>query len=353
MSASNTGGLRQGFGITRTGSANTVCHTNNSQHLNLLAEIAQWRQLLTDGNVQSICRIRHANGQWRWIESSGSASERQGRRVFVIVSRDITERRRLEAQFLQSQKMESVGRLAGGIAHDFNNLLTAITGYTGLALDALPTDHIARSDLQEIQRAADRAARLTNQLLSFARKRVIALSIFSLNDLIRDMESLLRRLIGEEVVLIIQLDALLGPIRADPSQIEQVLVNLVVNARDAMLTGGTLTITTSDAWLDAAYARHHVGATAGAYALLSVSDTGMGMSPEVQAHGWRPATGLSSSTAAISGSPVRSAGVPPSAYIFHASMAQQICCRVAVSRHGCHAVERRCCWSKMSRRCGR
>ncbi len=110
--------------------------------------------------------------------------------MFVIVSRDITERRRLEAQFLQSQKMESVGRLAGGIAHDFNNLLTAITGYTSLALEALPADHLAHSDLQEIQRAADRAANLTNQLLSFARKRVIAPSIFSLNDLIRGMESL-------------------------------------------------------------------------------------------------------------------------------------------------------------------
>jgi two-component system cell cycle sensor histidine kinase/response regulator CckA len=250
--------------------------------------ISQWRQLLSDGQVQSVCRIRHANGEWRWIESSGRASERQGRRVLVIVSRDITERRRLEAQFLQSQKMESVGRLAGGIAHDFNNLLTAITGYTELALDAIPAEHPAHSDLHEIQRAADRAASLTNQLLSFARKRVIAPSIFSLNDLIGGMETLLRRLVGEEVVLMIHPDAQLGPVRADPGQIEQVLINLVVNARDAMPTGGSLIISTANVRFDAAYARQHAGATAGAHVLLSVTDTGMGMSPEVQAHIFEP-----------------------------------------------------------------
>jgi two-component system, cell cycle sensor histidine kinase and response regulator CckA len=252
--------------------------------------ISKWRQLLAqaDGSIQASCRIRDVHGQWYWIESSGSASERQGRRVFVIVSRDITERRRLEAQFLQSQKMESVGRLAGGIAHDFNNLLTAITGYTDLAMDSLPNHHPAYSDLQEIQRAADRAAGLTNQLLSFARKRVIASSIFSLNDLVRDMEGLLRRLIGEEHVVVIQLDTLLGPVRADPSQIEQVLINLVVNACDAMPSGGTLTITTSDAQLDADYARQHAGAAAGRYALVSVSDTGTGIPPEVQPHIFEP-----------------------------------------------------------------
>jgi PAS domain S-box-containing protein len=250
--------------------------------------LQQWQQLLSEGSVQSTCRIRDVNGEWRWIESSGSATERQGRRVFVLVSRDITERRRLEAQFLQAQKMESVGRLAGGIAHDFNNLLTAITGYTDLALDALPADHPAHSDLHEIHRAADRAASLTRQLLAFARKQVIAPSIFSLNDLIHNMEGLLRRLIDEEVALLIQPDAQLGPIQADPSQIEQVLINLVVNACDAMPTGGALTIATSNVRLDAAYARQHAGATAGAYALFSVSDTGMGIPPEAQAHIFEP-----------------------------------------------------------------
>jgi signal transduction histidine kinase len=142
--------------------------------------------------------------------------------------------------------------------------------------------------LQEIQHAANRAAALTNQLLSFARKWVIAPSILSLNDLIRDIESLLRRLIGEEIVLVTRTDTLLGPIRADPGQVEQVLVNLVVNARDAMPTSGTLTIATSDAPLDIAYARQHAGVTAGTYALLSVSDTGVGMSHEVQAHIFEP-----------------------------------------------------------------
>src|SRR5262249_15692353 len=119
--------------------------------------IVQWRQLLADGSVQAVCRIRDADGEWRWIDSSGSTSERQGRAVFLSCACDITERRRLEAQFFQSQKMESIGRLAGGIAHDFNNLLTAITGYTSLALDVLPSDHMAHADLLEIRRAADRA----------------------------------------------------------------------------------------------------------------------------------------------------------------------------------------------------
>ncbi|HEU5103663.1 MAG TPA: PAS domain S-box protein [Roseiflexaceae bacterium] len=250
--------------------------------------IRQWRQLLAEGSVQAICRIRDASGEWHWIESSGSASERQGQHVFVIVSRDITERRQLEAQFLQAQKMESIGRLAGGVAHDFNNLLTAITGYTGLALDALPADHVARSDLLEIQRASDRAAALTNQLLSFARKRVIAPSIFSFNDLIFGMESLLRRLLGEEVTLMLQPAAHLGLIRADPGQIEQVLINLAVNARDAMPDGGTLTIATADVQIDDVYARSHAGAMSGAYALLSVSDTGVGMPREIQAHIFEP-----------------------------------------------------------------
>ncbi len=250
--------------------------------------IPQWRQLLAEGSVQAICRIRDAGGQWHWIESSGSASERQGRHVFVIVSRDITERRRLEAQFLQAQKMESIGRLAGGVAHDFNNLLTAITGYTELALDALPAAHAAHADLLEIQRAAERAAALTNQLLSFARKRVIAPSTFSFNDLIFGMESLLRRLLGEEIVLVLQLTPQLGLVRADPGQIEQVLINLAVNARDAMPGGGTLTITTADAWFDDAYARGQAGVAPGAYAQLSVSDTGIGMPREIQAHIFEP-----------------------------------------------------------------
>jgi signal transduction histidine kinase/CheY-like chemotaxis protein len=252
------------------------------------ALITEWRQLLAEVSVQAVCRIRDAHGEWHWIESSGSASERQGRRVFVIVSRDTTERRRLEAQFLQAQKMESIGRLAGGVAHDFNNLLTAITGYAGLALDVLPSEHQAHADLLEIQRAAARAAGLTNQLLSFARKRVIEPSNFSFNDLIFDMESLLRRLLGAEIALVIQPAAHLGLVRADPGQIEQVLINLVVNARDAMPAGGTLMIATADATLDDAYARQHAGAIVGAYTLLSVSDTGIGMPREIQAHVFEP-----------------------------------------------------------------
>jgi two-component system cell cycle sensor histidine kinase/response regulator CckA len=203
-------------------------------------------------------------------------------------SNDITEYKRLEDHLRQSQKIEAIGTLAGGIAHDFNNLLTAITGYTALAQDTLPPNHAAHADLRESQRAAERASTLTSQLLAFARKRVIEPSVFSLNDLILDMESLLRRLIGEDIALLMRPSASLGLVRADPGQIEQVLVNLVVNARDAMPDGGTLIVTTADAPLDEAYAHQHVGAIAGAYVRLSVRDTGIGMSREVQAHVFEP-----------------------------------------------------------------
>jgi PAS domain S-box-containing protein len=204
------------------------------------------------------------------------------------VARDITERKRLEAQLLQAQKMESVGRLAGGIAHDFNNLLTAISGYTDLAHAALPADHPVRSDLDEIQKAARRAATLTRQLLAFARKQPIEPHILNLNDLLREMDKLLRRVIGENIDLVTQPAADLGQVIADPGQIEQVLINLAVNARDAMAEGGKLTIETHNVRLDAAYSRGHVSVTEGPYVLLAVSDTGAGMDAEVQSHMFEP-----------------------------------------------------------------
>src|SRR5262249_18025971 len=194
-----------------------------------------------------------------------------------VVVRDITNRRRLEAQLLQSRKMESIGRLAGGVAHDFNNLLTAIIGYAQLALDSLPASAQERADLHEIHHAATSAAQLTRQLLAFARQQRIEPRVFDANDLLAGLDKLLRRLIGEDIELVMLAAPDLGLIRADAGQIEQVLINLAVNARDAMPEGGKLTIKTANIQLDQEYARGHIGVEPGAYVLLVVSDTGIGI----------------------------------------------------------------------------
>jgi two-component system, cell cycle sensor histidine kinase and response regulator CckA len=205
-----------------------------------------------------------------------------------IVIRDITHRRRLESQLLQAQKMESVGRLAGGIAHDFNNLLTAIMGYAELSLDTLPPDAREREDQQEISKAAQSAAALTRQLLAFARRQTIEPRVFNPNDLLHDIDRLLRRLIGENIELVTQPTANLGLVRADPGQIEQVLVNLAVNARDAMPEGGKLTIETANIMLDQEYAYTHVGVLPGRYVMMIVSDTGVGMEEAIRSHIFEP-----------------------------------------------------------------
>jgi two-component system cell cycle sensor histidine kinase/response regulator CckA len=240
----------------------------------------QFLRIATNGTAQATYRVRHADGSWRWIEVQATAITQQGRSYAVAVGRDITERKRLEDQFLQAQKMESVGRLAGGLAHDFNNLLTAIMGNLELALDALPSDHIARDDLGEIQKATDRAAGLTRQLLAFARRQAIEPRIINLNDLIRNMDKLLRRLIGEDIDLVTLPAPELGQVKADPGQIEQVIVNLAVNARDAMPDGGKLTIETRNVMLDQNYTQQHIGMAPGNYVLLAVSDTGTGIDEE-------------------------------------------------------------------------
>jgi len=206
----------------------------------------------------------------------------------VAVVRDIRERKRLEEQFRQAQKMEAIGQLAGGVAHDFNNLLTAIAGYASLVRDALPVDHPARDDIGQVLGAADRAANLTHQLLAFSRRQVIAPHIVSLNDIILGLGKMLRRLISEDIDLQIMPARELGAVRVDPGQIEQVITNLVVNAGDAMAGGGRLTIETANVVLDAEYARQHVGVAPGDYCLLAVSDTGCGMSEEVRARIFEP-----------------------------------------------------------------
>jgi len=175
--------------------------------------------------------------------------------------------------------MEAIGRLAGGIAHDFNNLLTVIRGYSRLLLDRA-TGHEFRGGLARIDDAADRAAALTSQLLAFSRRQVLQPKVFNLNTLVQDLEKMLRRLIGEDVEMRTVLAADLGQIRADRSQLEQVIMNLVVNARDAMPKGGKLTVETFNVFLDEAYAAHHQSVQPGRYALLAVSDTGAGIAPE-------------------------------------------------------------------------
>ncbi|HZI21844.1 MAG TPA: MASE1 domain-containing protein [Gemmatimonadales bacterium] len=206
----------------------------------------------------------------------------------LSIAADLTELRQLEVQYRQAQKMEAVGRLAGGIAHDFNNLLTAILGTTSLLLEDLGPEARVRPDIQEIEKAAKQAAGLTRQLLIFSRQQVLEPRVLDVNALVGDLERMLRRLIGEDIELRTTLDAGLGAVRADPGQLEQAIVNLVVNARDAMPQGGRLTIETANAELDQGYVGSHTPAQPGPYVLLAVSDTGVGMDVQTQARLFEP-----------------------------------------------------------------
>ena len=211
-----------------------------------------------------------------------------GRRVRLVVAQDISERRHLELQLRQAQKMEAVGRLAGGVAHDFNNLLMVIKGHTELLLGALaPGDSVARK-IEQIDRSADRATTLTRQLLAFSRLQVLQPQIINLNSVVEEMGKLLPRLIGEDIELVLRPDQKLGTIRADASQMEQVIMNLAVNSRDAMPTGGKLLIGTRNCELDQSYTASHPLMKPGSYVLLDVTDTGTGMDEETQAHIFEP-----------------------------------------------------------------
>ena len=215
--------------------------------------------------------------------------------IFTAWIRDLTERhtseealRQSEAQLRQAQKMEAIGRLAGGVAHDFNNVLTAIFGYADLLMDSFEPQHPGRADVLEIRRAAERAANLTRQLLAFSRKQVLQPRRVNLNDVVASLETLLERLIGEDIQLETRLDESAGEVRADPGQIEQVLMNLAANARDAMPEGGRLVISTANVDISADAAREHPGFEAGQFVLLSVTDTGHGIPEDVRRHIFEP-----------------------------------------------------------------
>jgi two-component system, cell cycle sensor histidine kinase and response regulator CckA len=246
------------------------------------------RELETDAEEHEFWLHQAKNGRTFEVETISHELRYAGKRVRLVVTQDTSERRQLEGQLRQAQKMEAVGRLAGGVAHDFNNLLMVIKGHTELLLNALdPSEQITKK-IEQIDRSADRATALTRQLLAFSRMQVLQPQIINLNSIIEEMGKLLPRLIGEDIELVIRTDDDLGTVRADASQMEQVIMNLAVNARDAMPNGGKLVIETANAELDHGYMASHPLMSPGPYIQLVVTDSGTGMDAETQAHIFEP-----------------------------------------------------------------
>ena len=249
------------------------------------AHIEEWKQ---DGRHQGHWQHQRKDGKCFEVDVISHKLEYAGRSVRLVVAQDVSERLLLEGQLRQAQKMEAIGRLAGGVAHDFNNLLMVIKGHTELLLNVLPpADHVTRK-VEQIDRAADRAAALTRQLLAFSRMQVLQPRAMNLNSVVQEMANLIPRLIGEDIELVVRSSADLGTIRADASQMEQIIMNLAVNSRDAMPKGGRFTIETSNVELDNLYRAAHPVVQPGKYVLLAVSDTGTGMDAETQAHIFEP-----------------------------------------------------------------
>ena len=232
--------------------------------------------------------FRTKSGKLRQLEFSAENIEINGAACLLCISRDVTEMRSLERQMRQSQKMEAIGRLAGGVAHDFNNLLGVISGYGDLLRRSLPLDDPRHGKVEQILKAAGRAAGLTRRLLAFSRQQVLQPKVLDLNHVVADMDKMLHRLIGEDIELAAALQPGLWRVRADPGQIEQIVMNLVVNARDAMPQGGRLTIETANAELDAVRLASHALPGPGQYVLLAVSDSGCGIDAETQSHLFEP-----------------------------------------------------------------
>ena len=236
-----------------------------------------------------------SSGERKYVDIKANILELKDRKVLQGIFRNVTERKRiekektiLEEQFRQAQKMEAIGRLAGGIAHDFNNLLTLINGNCQLSLLELREGDSLRGNIEEIKAASDRAAELTKQLLAFSRKQILEPQVIDLNQVLQGLDKMIRRIIGEDVELEVIPVEPIGRVKADPGQIEQVIMNLAVNARDAMPIGGKLTIETANVELDDAYANNHIAVKPGRYVMLSISDTGVGMTPEVKERVFEP-----------------------------------------------------------------
>jgi two-component system, cell cycle sensor histidine kinase and response regulator CckA len=242
----------------------------------------------TEGNSIPTTTFRDVrkDGKVIWVETVGQRIDWEGRPAVLYFTSDVTERKRLEEQFAQAQKMEAIGQLAGGIAHDFNNILQVITGYCELLMGELSKEN--QKDVAEITKAAHRAAALTGQLLAFSRKQIFSPRVVDTKDLIGSMHKMLARVIGEDVELRSLIDPATGNFLAGPGQMEQVLLNLAVNARDAMPSGGELTIETTNRTFDETYVQDHPGAKAGQYVRIAMSDTGVGMDQETLSHIFEP-----------------------------------------------------------------
>src|SRR5712671_6332316 len=231
---------------------------------------------------------KRKDGAFITVRCSGWPVKDESSTYIEVFAEDVTERRVLERQLRMAQKMEAVGRLSGGIAHDFNNLLGVIIGYIQVMKRNLQPENPLHEYAQEIEKASQRAVSLTRQLLAFSRQQVLEPIILNLNGLVSDMEKMIPRLIGEDIALTLGLDPELGQVKADPGQVEQVVMNLAVNARDAMPDGGKLTVQTANVDLDTAYTRQHPGSRIGSYVMLRVTDTGTGIDPEIQAQIFEP-----------------------------------------------------------------
>ena len=232
---------------------------------------------LVSNDRSETVKIATTGGSHLLLELSFSSIEVGGERLVLTIGRDVTEQRQLEAQLRQAQKLEVIGRLAGGVAHDFNNILTAILGFCELLLLDLPPDNASRADISEIKSAGERAARLTGQLLAFSRNQPQRASILNVNGVLQGMEPMLRRLTAAHVDLVLSLQDDVGTIKVETTQLEQIVVNLLVNATDAMPRGGRLTIETANVHLGTSYRSHHLPVTPGDYVMVAVSDTGAGM----------------------------------------------------------------------------